>query len=173
MVNGLLANPFAALGIEFYGFLLPWIFTFAVVYGLLMKAKLFSENVNKQISMALAFVIAFFVTAAGGPAMAAFFINLFAGASAFLAGIIVLILFVSILGYGEGENKFRHWGALAAVIIIGIVLFIVSTGTFIGGSIYLSGQLGSIIFWLIVIIVAIYLVTKEPSKPKGGGEEKK
>jgi len=171
MVN-LLANPFAALGLEFYGFLLPWIFTFAVVYGLLMKAKLFGENTNKQISMALAFVIAFFVTAAGGPAMAAFFINLFAGASAFLAGIIVLILFVSILGYG-GEGKFKHWGALAAVVIIGVLLFIVSTGTFIGGSIYLSGQLGSIIFWLIIIIVAIYLVTKEGKPAGGGGEEKK
>jgi hypothetical protein len=162
-------NPFAALGIEFYGFLLPWIFTFAIVYGLLMKANLFG-GANNRISIALAFVIAFFVTAAGGPAMAEFFINLFAGASAFLAGIIVMILFVAILGYGKA-GEFKHWAALAAVIIIGIILFVASTGAFIGGQIYLRGQRGSIIFWLIIIIIAIYLVTKEkktetPAAPK-------
>jgi len=166
-----IGNPFAALGIEFYGFLLPWIFTFAVVYGLLMKANLFGDKINNRISLALALVLAFFVTAAGGPAMADFFISLFAGASAFIAGIIVLILFVSILGYEK--EKFRQWWALAAVIIIGIVLYIASTGAFIGGTIYLSGQLGSIIFWLIIIIVAVYLVVREKSASSGGGEAPK
>ena len=82
-----------------------------------------------------------------------------------------MILFVAILGYGD-KGHFKHWGALAAVIIIGILLFIASTGTFIGGAVYLSGQLGSIIFWLIIIIVAIYLVTKESTPAAGGGEKK-
>ena len=49
-------NPFAGLGIEFYGFFLPWIFTFAIVFGLLSKLKLFDQ---RNINMALAFVVAF------------------------------------------------------------------------------------------------------------------
>ncbi|MEM7819881.1 MAG: hypothetical protein QXD48_03575 [Candidatus Aenigmatarchaeota archaeon] len=161
-MNGFITNPFAALGIEFYGFLLPWIFTFAIVYGLLMKVKIFGETVNKQVSVALAFVLAFFVTAAGGPQLASFFITLFGGASAFLAGIIVLILFVSILGYGK-TGEFKHWSVLAVVIIIGVLLFIVSSGTF-GGYIAISGDLASLIFWLVIIIIAIYFVTSEKSE---------
>jgi hypothetical protein len=153
-----LANPFAALGVEFYGFLLPWIFTFAVVYGLLMKAKLFGD-VNAKISVALAFVMAFFVTAAGGPQLADFFITLFGGASAFLAGIIVIILFVSILGYGK-SGDFKHWGALAAVIVIGAALFLVSSGS-LGGYIAVSSDMASLIFWLVIIVVAVWFVTKE------------
>jgi hypothetical protein len=164
-----LANPFAALGVEFYGFLLPWIFTFAVVYGLLMKAHLFGD-VNAKISVALAFVMAFFVTAAGGPQLADFFITLFGGASAFLAGIIVIILFVSILGYGKAGGDFKHWAALAAVIRIGAALFLVSSGSF-GGYVAISSEMASLIFWLVIIVVAVWFVTKEKKEAPAGGKE--
>ena len=61
-------NPASILGPEFYGFLLPWIFTFAIVYGLLSKIDLFGKDNKKsgKINVALAFVIAFFVTGVGG-----------------------------------------------------------------------------------------------------------
>lgn len=163
-----LANPFAMLGVEFYGFLLPWIFTFAIVYGLLTKAKLFGD-VNSKISVALAFVMAFFVTAAGGPQLADFFITLFGGASAFLAGIIVIILFVAILGYGE-PGKFKHWGALAAVIVIGAALFLVSSGS-LGGYIAVSSDMASLVFWLVIIVVAVWFVTKEKSSAPSGDKK--
>src|SRR3989338_10453648 len=127
-------NPASILGPEFYGFLLPWIFTFAIVYGLLGKIHLFGEkDKNKKsdkINIALAFVIAFFVTGAAGPQLAAFFINLFGGAAVYLAGILVIILFLAIIGKGDALSK--HMIYVIAVIVIGILLFLGSTGSFIG-----------------------------------------
>ncbi|MDI6721770.1 MAG: hypothetical protein QMD85_05230, partial [Candidatus Aenigmarchaeota archaeon] len=128
------------LGPEFYGFLLPWIFTFAIIYGLLIKTNLFGDKVNRQVSVALAFVIAFFVTGIGGPQLAAFFTNLFGGASVFLAGILVLVIFTSLLA-NKKEESFLHksWIPIAAVILIGIALFIASTGgEFLGGQIFID-----------------------------------
>jgi len=150
-------------GLDFYGFLLPWIFTFAIVYGLLMKANIFG-NANKQVSVALSFVIAFFVTGLGGPQLALFFTNLFGGASVFLGGILVILLFVSMLGYGE-NGAFKHIAALILVIVIGAILFIASTGSMTGGQIYIDSYTATVIFWIIIIIVAAYLITR------GGGQE--
>src|SRR3989338_5763318 len=113
------------LGPEFYGFLLPWIFSFAIVYGLLIKANLFGANVNKQVSVALAFVIAFFVTGVGGAQLAAFFTNLFGGASMFLAGILVIILFTSMLSKDKDTNwMHKSLWPIGAVIVIGVLLFL-------------------------------------------------
>src|SRR3989338_7110224 len=164
-------NPASILGPEFYGFLLPWIFTFAIVYGLLGKIHLFGEkDKNKKsdkINIALAFVIAFFVTGAAGPQLAAFFINLFGGASVFLAGILVIILFLSLIGYdmtklGKGPIY------VLVVIIIGIMLFLGSTGTFVG-QIYLDSSVAALAFWLVIIVIAVYLITK-PDGAVGGGD---
>lgn len=152
--------------LSFYGFLLPWIFSFAIVYGLLIKTNIFG-GANRTVSIALAFVIAFFVTGVGGPQLALFFVNLFGGASVFLAGILVLILFLSLLGHTTYTAK---WAA-AIVILIGIFLFVTSGGAF-SGFVFLDAATASIIFWLIIIAVAAYLITREggagaaaPEKP--------
>lgn len=159
MVN--IGNPFATL--DFYGFFLPWIFTFAVVYGLLYKIKLFGD-VNHRISGALAFVIAFFVTAVGGQQLATFFTSLFGWASMFLAGIIVIILFAAMLGYGTDENKkFKHTAALVVVIIIGALLWLASSNSFVSVSV-IGPNIAGLVFWLVIIIVALYFVTQEPKK---------
>jgi hypothetical protein len=158
-------NPASILGPEFYGFLLPWIFTFAIVYGLLLKAQIFN---NKNINTALAFVIAFFVTGAAGPQMAAFFINLFGGASVYLAGILVLILFVVMLGK-PGNYFSSHIVYIIIAAIIGVVLFLSSTGMFIG-NVVIGSDVAVLAFWLAIIIIAIYMIVGKDGA--GGGEKK-
>ncbi len=157
-------NPATVLGPEFYGFLLPWIFTFAIVYGLLGVVKLFGDK--QRINVALAFVIAFFVTGAAGPQMAAFFINLFGGASVYLAGILVIMLFAAMIGYKQEDFK-KNTIYVVAVIIIGIALFLGSTGTLVG-SVVIGSDVAVLAFWLVIIIVAVYMITQEkdaaPSK---------
>jgi hypothetical protein len=155
--------PFAFAGLDFYGFFLPWIFTFAIVYGLLLKLDLFGGD-SKKISGALAFVMAFFVTGVGGPQLALFFTSLFGGASMFLAGILVIILFATLVGVKA--ERYSNLGALAIVIIAGIVLFLGSSGQFIAIS-FIGPDIASAIFWLVIIIVAIYFVMHETA-PKGG-----
>ena len=143
------------LGPEFYGFVLPWIFTFAIVYGLLVKLDIFGKN--ERVAPALAFVIAFFVTAVGGQQLATFFVNLFGGASVFLAGILVILLFGAMLGRTLTDYWSKSGWALAVVVILGVVLFFASSGGgFLGVSI--SGDLATLIFAFIVVLVAAHYV---------------
>ena|SRR3989338_3022020 len=164
-------NPASILGPEFYGFLLPWLFTFAIVYGLLMKVGLFGKEgtaINNKISLALAFVIAFFVTGAAGPQLAAFFINLFGGASVYLAGILVIILFLALIGYDMSKLG-KGMIYVLVVIVIGIALFLGSTGTFVG-QVYLDSSVAALAFWIVIIVVAVWLIVKE-EKPAAGGKK--
>jgi|SRR3989338_2806332 len=151
-------DPTAMLGIDFYGFLLPWIFSFAIVFGLLSKLDIFGGN-KKSINMALSFVVAFFVTAVGGPQMAAFFTSIFGGAATYLAGILVLLLFLAMIGK---ESVLKETKYAIILIIIGVLLFIGSTSYF--GVAYFSPYAASVVFWLVIIILAVYLITRE-----GGG----
>ncbi|MBI4162147.1 MAG: hypothetical protein HY513_00560 [Candidatus Aenigmarchaeota archaeon] len=161
-------DPTALLGLDFYGFLLPWIFSFAIVFGLLGKLNIFDSGNKKHINMALSFVIAFFVTAVGGPQLAAFFTSLFGGAATYLAGILVLLLFLAMVGK---EGVLSEGKYVIILIIIGVLLFLASSSYF--GVAYFSAYASSVIFWLIVIILAVYLITKEeqekkPKPPAGG-----
>jgi Na+/H+ antiporter NhaC len=153
----------------FYGFLLPWLFTFAVVYGLLMKLDIFGD-VNKQVSVLLGIILAFFVSAAGGPQMATFFISLGASTSMLLAGILVILLFVgmfiSLAGVKKDET-FRMPGLnyiLGFLVLLGVLLFLSSTGYTLGTFNLSSGTMG-LIFVFIIILAAIWFAMS------GGGSE--
>lgn len=158
-----IGNPFASLGLDFYGFFLPWIFSFAIVFGLLSKLALFGGD-SRRISAAIAFVIAFFVTGVGGVQLAMFFTTIFGGASMFLAGILVILLFAAMLGYGSGDLK-KTW-MLVAVILIGVFLFLASSGQFIAFQL-VGPDMAGIIFWLVIVIVAIYFVMGKEGKEGG------
>jgi Na+/serine symporter len=151
-------NPSSLLGLDFYGFLLPWIFTFAIVYGLLVKANIFG-GVNRQISIALAFVIAFFVTAVGGPQLASFFTNFFGGAATYLAGILVIILFLNMISGKDPSAHLNQMKYVVVLIVLGVLLFIGSSTSF--GYAYFSSYAASIVFWLVIIVAAVWFVTKE------------
>lgn len=154
-----MANPFELLvgnlnQLGFFGFLLPWIFTFAVIFGLLLKSKTFGDN--KRIIGVISLVVAFFVTGFGGPVIASFFVNLFGLASIILAGILVIALFLAISGTDISkltENK----AVVYAVVGIGIVVFFTAAGSL---GIRLSDSTIAIIFMLVVLVAAIAFITK-------------
>lgn len=148
--------PQDLFGPNFTNFLLPWIFTFAIVYGLLFKAGIFG-TVNKQVSVALAFVIAFFVTVTGGAQLGAFFINLFGGAATFVAGILVIILFLSLVGYTTQEG-YKNEFIIGGLVILGVILFLVSQGPISGFR--LDQNTASLIFWAVLILAVIFYVSK-------------
>jgi hypothetical protein len=157
--------------LSFYGFLLPWLFTFAIVYGLLMKAKLFGDAGNR-VNFALAFVIAFFVTGLGGAQLASFFVNFFGGASIFLAGILVFILFMTLIGSDKHKTGNMQTIIIIAIVLIAIGLFLTSSGTF-SGFFFLDAETASLVFWLVIILAAAYLITTEGKSGGGGAGGKK
>lgn len=152
-------NPFETLvtnlnQLGFFGFLLPWIFTFAVIFALLLKYKVLGEN--KRIIGVISLVVAFFVTGFGGPAIASFFVGLFGLASIVLAGILVIALFLAISG--TDISKLAENKAIAyAIVGIGLVVFFVAAGSL---GIKISESTIAIIFMLLILIVAIAFITK-------------
>lgn len=152
-----MADPFSILvanlnGLGFFGFLLPWIFTFAITYGLLTKAKFFE---NAKITGVLSLVLAFFVVGFGGPWLAGFFVNLFGYAAVIIAGILVIVLFVTMSG-GSVSKIFDNKGIAVILAAIGIVVFFIAVG---GASVIISDSVVGIIFIIIVMAVAIYFIT--------------
>src|SRR3989338_7869016 len=112
-----MADPFTILvtnlnQLGFFGFLLPFIFIFAVAYGLLMKAKYFEDQ---KIIGVISLVLAFFVVGFGGPGLANFFVNLFGLATIVLAGILVIVLFVAMSG-ADVSKVLAGKGVVAAAV---------------------------------------------------------
>ena len=161
----------------FYDFLLPWLFAFAVIYGLLYKAGIFG-SINKRISGILAFVIAFFVAGWGGRAIADFLRNLFAGTSIVIAAVISIILFVALLGFTEKDWKGKSNKAIYIAIAIGVVLFIIATT---GDSVLGGSRLGLFgidapvlaLVMIILLIIAVIFITSGKEEEGGVKPEKK
>jgi hypothetical protein len=154
-----MANPFEVLvanlnALGFFGFLLPWMFVFVVVFAILLKTKVLGEDT--KIMGVLSLVIAFFVIGYGGPFLADFFVNLFGMAALILAGILVIVLFVGMTG-GDISKIFSNKIALAVIAVIGIIIFVTAIG---GIGVGVSDSVIGIIFIIIVMAIAILFVTK-------------
>jgi hypothetical protein len=154
-----MADPFSVLvtnlqQLGFFGFLLPWLFMFVVVFGLLVKTKLLGED--KRLAAVLALVVAFFVVGFGGPFLANFFVNLWGVAAMAIAAVLVIVLFVGMAG-GDITKLFENKAAIALVAAIGIIIVFIAAG----GLLVTSGvdpSVFAILFVVIVMGVAAYLI---------------
>lgn len=154
-----MANPFQILvgnlnSIGFFDFLLPWIFTFAVFWGLLTKTKVLGDNL--RVNGVVSLVAAFFVIGFGGPALGAFFTSIFGLAIVIIAGLLVAVLF---LGMGNiSLDKITDPKILGAIIAaIAIIVFFTAAGSI---GIGVSSSALSIIFVIVILAVAIGFITK-------------
>lgn len=158
-----MANPFTILvgnlnQLGFFGFLLPWLFVFVVVYAVLLKTKVLGDN--QRIMGVLSLVIAFFVIGFGGPAFGDFFVTLFGFAAMVIAGILVIVLFLGVAGWDF--SKVADPKVVGAVVAaIAIVIFFTAIGSI---GVRVDESVFQIIFIIIVIAVAVAFITKS-----GGG----
>lgn len=148
-------DPTRLLGADFFNFLLPWVFTFAVVYGLLDKLEIFGE-LKSKVNMALSLIIAFFVTGAAGPQMAAFFMSILGNFVVVVAGILVLVIFLSMVGKTKMQDVIPAWAVLIGTLVIGALLFF-SAGGFIPG-LKIDSNTATLLFWGIILLVAVWWV---------------
>lgn len=158
-----MANPFEVLVMNlnqlgFFGFLLPWIFIFAVTFGALMKSKVLGED--KRITGVISLVVAFFVVGFGGPAFGNFFVGLFGLASMLLALILVVVLFITMSG-GDMSKLMESKPLLA--LIAGISLVIIFPFFASATGINLSSEAVGLIFIVVIMGIAVYFIT-------GGGK---
>lgn len=144
----------------FYKFVLPWLFTLAIVYGVLLKVKLFDEK-QQSLNGLIALVVAFFVVnyTPAGFALDGFFTQVFGVGILILTGIFVVLLLMGLVGL-KGEDIFKaeniKGGGLAIISLIAFIIFLLFT---IGG-IKISADQLSIIAVMIFMVVALAYIAK-------------
>ena len=153
-----MADPFTILvanlnSMGFFGFLLPFIFTFTVVFALLYRSKWVDNN---RINGVIALVFAFFVIGFGGPMLANFFVNLFGLAALIIAALLVIVLFIAMSG-GDASKVLGNNGTYAVLAGIGIIIFWTALGSF---GVRISDSVIGIIFVIIVLAIAMVFITK-------------
>ncbi|MBI2085138.1 MAG: hypothetical protein HYT71_01345 [Candidatus Aenigmarchaeota archaeon] len=146
----------------FYKFVLPWLFTLAVVYGVLLKVKVFGTDQQKSLTAVIAIVAAFFVVnyTPAGFALDGFFTQVFGVGILILTGIFVVLLVMGLVGL-KGEDIFKAenlktGGGMAVVLLVAFIIFLFFT---IGGIHIASDQL-SLIAVMIFMIVALVFIAK-------------
>jgi hypothetical protein len=153
-----MANPFEILvtnlnAMGFFGFLLPWLFMFAVSYAVLLKSKAIGED--PKIIGVVSLVVAFFIIGYGGPALGSFFTNLFGMAGIVLAVILVIALFIGMAG-GDITALGGSKPIMALIAGVGIIIFMLASGVLSGVS--LTDSTISVIFVLLVMGVAVAFI---------------
>ena len=150
-------NPFELLvsnlnNMGFFGFLLPWLLMFAVVYGLLLKSKALGED--QKVMGVVSLVAAFFVVGYGGPLLGTFFQNLFGVAAMIIGGILVTVLFVSMAG-GDISKLAESKAVMALLAGVGVIVFMIVLGTY---GVSMSSDVVATIFMVIVMAIAVVFI---------------
>jgi uncharacterized membrane protein len=159
---------------------LPFILTFALIYGLLNKSKILGEGrPAKALNAIIGFSIAFYVIAftSAGITIATFFSSFFTQTTALIVTVISMVLVLTAMaplwGGDVGKSPVLKMGSYVGLIVVAIMLwsFSSSGGTTIFGigipggaaglGFGLSNQDIVIIAFIVVTIGIIYLVTRE------------
>ncbi len=151
----------------FFDFLLPWLFTFAITYGLLIKADIFG-SANPKISMVLAVVFAFFTAPFAGIYLTSFFSTLSTEMVIALGGLLTIILFGTMLGIDRNALPHRYYMAIA----LGAVAFFIAIGGEVADIRLGSNTVMTAVF-VIILLAAIGFVTGGGSAPSKTAAEKK
>lgn len=145
-----------------FTYVLPFLLIFALVFGILTKAKIFTDKpINAVISLAVGLMALQF------PAVSQFFSEIFPRLGIGLSIILVLLILIGL--FIEPEKKGFLWIFFLVVgLIIGIVVIVNSAGASGWLSGYFWNYNWSSIITVVVIIVLIGAVlfgTKPVSKP--------
>jgi hypothetical protein len=172
MLSGSLCNML-------YTIIFPWVITFAIIFGLLIKTKIFGEESNKTargVSGLIALAVGFFVTAATpvGTTMGNFFINTSGTLMLFLFVILGILLVIGLTNSSFMPSTLASgWkGFLALLIVVLLAWFLL--GGWLGGGIGFYALFTRDAMALLIILAVIaamwYFVGSSEGKPK---EEKK
>ena len=148
---------------------LLWLLTLAIVYGMLSHAKLpKSDTMKGLISISSAFLV--LLAAAASPAVA-FLQNLIVSSIMIAFGLMVLMIFLEITGTKhEGDSIFsKHskWFG-AGIVVIMILIFVGAGGLGIINipDIGFDESMTAVLLFVGVMLVSIWVIIKEGSKPK-------
>jgi len=144
-----------------YMVIFPWVLTFAVVFGLLIKSKLFEgkddkSNTSRGVSGLVALAIGFFVTAfvpGYGGLIGNFFINMSGNLMMILFVILGIMLVISLTGVKILNDKSGTWSNLLFLLGIVVVAWFLLGNIF--GRLSFSALVGQDAFALVIILAII------------------
>ncbi len=154
-----MVNPFELLvsnlsSLGFFNFFLPFLFVFAVLYGLLLKSHALGEDakVAGVVSLAMAFLTIGF----GGPLLGAFFINLAGTAAILLSGVLIIILVVGLAG---GKLSDVTAGKGVTAIMAGVTIIIVYSMYQSLTNNSLDNALATTVLMVVLLLGAVMFIT--------------
>ncbi|MFB6088214.1 MAG: hypothetical protein ABEK36_00365 [Candidatus Aenigmatarchaeota archaeon] len=146
----------------FFAYILPWLLTLAIVYGILEH---YDMPKSKSARGVISIVAAFMVLPAGS-LIQPFLIGIVKNLIVVAVGILVAIIFVELLGYkaGGNENIFekhpREFGIV--LIIIAILVFVGAGGLeMLGFEFQASENLITLLFFLAFLAIGVWWITAE------------
>lgn len=177
-----------------FQFYLPFIISFAVLFGLLEKIKIFGDK-GKQLNIIVALAVSAYVMVYTpvGITLSQFFTNLFGNAIVVILTIVVVAMFATVLNAGTGD-KFKLdklfegrniWIAILLFGLLALGVFVASGGTAIFPGLKISTKelfspikgifgLSSTTLALVILIVGtgliVWLFAKEPKPTAGAGQ---
>jgi hypothetical protein len=177
-------------GFGLFDYYLPFLITFAMIYALLNKSKIFGDEkkargINAIIALSAAFyVIAYTPIGAIGFTIGDFFTQFFGGLSVVLVSLLAFVMIFIVLfaltgqewgGQKGWENWLRYLLIAAALIAIGLYLSTTSglnliSDIKIGGAIGMSDQDVAIIILLVITVLAIWWLTKGEGKKESSSQ---
>jgi len=157
---------------------LPFILTFALIYGLLNKSGVLGGGrPAKALNAIIGFSIAFYVIAftSAGVTIATFFSSFLTQATALIVTVIALVLVMTVLMPLHGDAPFKVGGYVGVIIVL-ILLWSFSTsgGTTIFGIGIPAGALGLglsnqdivIIIFILITVGILFALTRETAEEK-------
>jgi len=158
---------------SFFVILLPWLLTFAIVYGILQHYKIPKSPSARAI---ISIVFAFFTIPVAGPLMTIIG-NMGAALVIAIAGILFLLILFEITGTRHFEGAVtedgkiiggkkriteKYYKAFAfAVVVLAILIFIGAGGLQLLGITIPSINYPVLFFFAVMVIVIIWMVTSE------------
>lgn len=154
----------------FFQFLFPFLLILAIVYGVLnfSLGNVLPRSANGLISIIVAMFAMLF--AASNPGIVEFLTGISGGitviGSVFLFIVVLLALFgIKVEDVFKGEKT--KYVTLLAIIAIAIALFLGAGGTIVPG-ISVDSDVYTIVFFLIVLVIAVWWLSGTGEKEKGG-----
>ncbi len=146
-------------GLGFFAYLLPWLLTLAIVFGILEHYDMPESTSARGV---IAIVAAFTVLPVGG-LIAPFLKDMVTGLVAIGVGILVAVIFIELLGYkvSDTQNIFlKHPMSFGVIMIILAVMVFVGAGgmELIGVSINVTSELVTLLAFLAVISLGVWFI---------------
>ena len=118
-------------GSGFDTFVLPWILFLVIIYAIVLKAPFHQEDAKqaKQISVIIAAILSFFIVNFEwqGQLVGEFLTQMFGAASLYMAGALVLILFLGMGGWSlkgdDDKDKGMNSLVIIAFVLIAVMIF--------------------------------------------------